>query len=1217
MIYCTKIEILNVPDWVGPEYLTDGKLLLDLLDKDQSIPQNIKTEELTVFNKIQVNEVLGIDLPKSAVNDLVLRNIVHPNTFRRKNGIQVRAWQGSTPLIQNRLFVISYSNSYQVEIRLGNEHWAIASQRLKLKDLVLGEWEFSKANIEDIQINNAKYLDGDLGIYFPLANFGKTHRENRISPEDYRIFHHILPILKAGFCAMGFVFRSPIFESDFWRHAGAYLLSKTYGPTNERQFNVALAEDYELSVPANPNVFTIVGERVQFDEIIFDPQNQYSATEYEFSGNSYCRFTTQFNCELSAGSAPNDAFVTVTFSIRSRRGNNETIIGGFVRQFDLPLSSNPLQFTATIITDVFSVTTEQTIFVDVVVTNQRSIENLVLTIKQGSSFYNTPVANLYYEGDIIDLAKIIHPDYTFDQIFKGVLQPISGLIETDWITRTVTAYPPDTVDVHGEQVEGFFQKEYIDIQEFVSPGSIKSTTEDIEINRFIYLKFKKSSDPSITELELSEDEELFSRRIDLGDKYKDETTPQENPFFEPTINKQYRGIGEQTIGPSVPHLLDNANGELSFDLKPRLVYFHGRTFMRNIDANRLAAFTYEGNYIANIPLAYQSLDDFEEQISGPTDLYPFDRKLVYGYDDNDFYNLHWKNRIQDLFNNLKLEFLVDLDLNRIDLFSLRKRYAFIYEDMQINALIHEVRDFKGCQDILTPVVFIPKNTGNIPCADEDNEVLPDLGCFENTRRIILLVDFANDCYSFEVQAFTEFTIVEIIPEWRYIDETDWTFGNVICNPTGQFVIRAIIKFDNGCPDVILTRVIEPCLKSGISLVFNYNFLSACLTIQVNTDIPAPIIDEIVIETSIDNKVTWQAYTPPICDYNGEICARATVTFLNGCPPIVIEECFQTPPQQPEPSACNDLDYSVECTAGTTGIIPVRTLGGQVPPEYILFDLIQYRYSSEDYPLFWDEETELDCPVEIRRVIIFCNNYCEPYCGPWVPCSCDPCADEPGTPANVTMCNNGDCSLPLRSRMVGSSPGGTWTFDGYSLTPGGTPGAGGTDISGILTGDNPIITPFGWTQGFYHITYTIDQPGCDPQSQTLIVQILPFFACSGLVNQEENYCEGETGSINLYTIFGQTQGAYCEINDIQSTGTDTIDGADIGASIVDLTGYAAGTYQLTIVFAAASSFGVAGEPQYEEYCTGCIKEVTLDIIIEDCQVDCDLNPGDPENKTICN
>lgn len=1227
MVFCTQIEVLNIPDWVGPEYLTDGKLLLDLQDKDQSIPQNIRAEELTDFNKIQVNEVIGIDLPSSPVNDLVLRNIVNPNTFRRKNGIQIRAWQGSTPLIQNRLFVLNYSTNYQIELRLGNEHWAIAANRLKLTELDLGEFEFSKQNVQDIQADNAKYLDGDPGIYFPLVNFGNTYKKGLIVTEDYRVHHHILPILKAGFCKLGFVFQSPIFESDFWRHVGCYILSRTYGPIAERGFEVSLENDFSTLVIGNSNSFTLDHDRIAWDEIITDPQNNFSLTNRSFSGNTYSRFYAELNCSLETPqlNVP-DSYVRIVFEVFSSEGNESKRLNRFEREFPIEITTAPggsptiIDFTATLITDVVSVNSLTEVFVTYTVLYVNGYSAVTLNIKETSSFYNIPVANLYSEGDIIDLAKIIDPDITFSDFFKGVLHPISGLIETDWVKKEINVFQPDTIELFGEQIEGFNKNEYIDIQSFISPGSIKATTEDINIERYIYLKFKKSTDPSITSLDLPEEEELFSKRIDLGEKFKDETIVKENPLFEPTINKQWRGIGEQTVGPSVPHMLDNDNGELSFDIKPRLLYFHGRTFMRNIDANRLAAFTFDDNYIANIPLAYQSIDDFEEQFTGPTDLEPFDRKLIYGDDVNDFHNLYWRDRILALFNNIKLEFLVDLDLNRIDLFGLRNSYVFTYENIHVNAHINEIKDFKGCQDILTPVVFVPKLTGSGPCTDEDTEVVPDLNCFENTRRIRLTAELTNDCWFWEVIAFTDFDILSITYEWRYIDETVWTEGVILCNPDRQFVIRAIIVFDNDCPDLILTRVIEPCIQRDAGLIFNYNFDTECLTIQVNTQIPPPIIDEIVIETSIDNKVTWQPYTPPICDFVGEICARATISLLNGCPDIVLEECFQTPPQQPEPGACDDLDYSVQCSAGTTGIIPIRTLGGQVPEEYILFDLVQYEYPDSEVPLFWDEQTELDCPVRIRRVILFCNNFCEPYCGPWIDCSCDPCEDEPGIAENVTMCNNGDCFLSLRNRMIGSSPGGTWSYDGYSTTPGGTPGAGGTDISSILNGDNPTITPFNWVQGFYHITYTIDQPGCEPQSATLIVQVLPQFSCSSLTNEQETYCEGETEIINLYSIFGQTQGFYCEINSIESTGPEIIDEADISSSTVDLTGYAAGTYQLTIIFATSSSFGVAGEPQYEEYCTGCIREVILDIIIEDCgnpDPECENEAGDPENKLICN
>jgi len=1204
MTHCTAIEIINIPEWIGPEYLIQGRLFLDIAESNQSIPQNIRTEELTDFNKIQVSELIGIDLPRTPVNDAVLKNIADPNTWRRKNGIQVRAWQGANLLIQNRMFLITFSNTYQIELRLSEDHWAIASNRLKLVDLDLGTFEFSKSNVEAVQDNNAKYLDGDIGIWFPLVNFGGTYRRGYIIPEDYRVHHHILPILKAGFCALGFTFESPIFESDVWRHVLAYLLSKTYGPLKERNFKVAISEDKVFPIPGNR---VVLSNRLEFEDIIFDPQSQYDIVEHEFSGGSNGRFYVKLDFSLYRGFNAIPRVLEIIVNLRRENEQDEEILATFSYKNTLRVDTT-YDFTASLISGIVQTTQQDRVYVELLISTD-NINGSVLTLRQGGTFYNEPKFNLYSEGDIIDIAKLINPEYTFAEFFKGLLHPISGLIKTDWVTKTVSVFPYRTIqDYYGEQIEGFYKDEFIDIQSYVSPGSLKSSTEEINKERFIYLGFKKSTDPSIEQLDLPDDEGLFSNTIDLGDQFLDETIRNENPFFEPTLNKQWNGIGEQTVAPSVPHMLDNDRGELSFDIKPRLLYAHGKTFMRNVDANQLAAFRYDGNYIANVPLAYQRLDGFQEQILNPADLYPFDRMLVYGKDENDFYNHFWRHRIYKLFSSDKLEFLVHLDLNKIDLWSLRNKYVFVYEDMPVNARISEIKDFKGCSDVMTPVVFVPDFTGSGPCTDEDSEE-EDLGCFENTRRMLLTVNLVGDCYVLQIFGSTSFTIEDVIYEWRYINESEWTQSNQVCNPDRQFVARAIISFDNNCPDLVITRVVEPCANVDAGFFLNYNYQTNCMSIQV-TGVPGNLVESILIEYQLEGDDIWIEYDSPICDFTGEICARATIVLNNGCPDIELEECFYSPPppQPPPPEDCEMNDSSVECGYGETGIIPQRIGGSIINPDLLLLDLIQYKYTEDGETQIWDGITELNCPIWIRRVQIFCNNACPPYCGPWVYCFCDPCTDSAGNPQNLSVCNDGDCIIGLRNRMPGSENYGTWVFDGFSSDSIGTPGAGGTD-PGTLNGNNPSINFNGFVPGFYFFTYTLEQPECEPQSEQLIIQVLPAVSCNP-ENETLEYCEGETGIIDIHDVFETAESSTCTITNIQSTGQSAIDPNDINGNEIDLLNYSIGSYQLSI------TYGTDTVPEFEVSCGSCTKVVTLSISIIDCN-ECELEAGEPNNQLICN
>lgn len=1196
---CTQIEILEELPWVSSDLMINGRLILDLKSEDESIPQNIKNEELTDFNKIQVNESIGVDVPKTPRNDMILSHVLDHNTFRRKNGILVRAWQGASPLIWNRLFVVKDNSSgYSIELRHGDNHWVVQANRLHLNKLDLGEFEFSKNNVEDIQENNDIYLDGDLGIYFPLVNFGSTYRNGFITPEDYRVHHYVLNILQKGFCAIGYTFKSPIFESTKWRKVSSYILSATYGDfVDKKRFEVSFIEDFEFEF-LTPQLVLL------FDDVIVDEQNSYEVSSGEYSNTTYAKFLCYIDLEIK-DRATNEPWVTIEARIIVKSGSTEKEIA--FESIDLDQNG---KVSLTLISDKTAVINTDKVFVRVLRKNQpASFHRTKITILETSKFFNEPIANFYSEGDIIDLAAIIHPDYTFADFLKGLLHPISGMIVTNWTTREVTIYPPNTIDLYGEQIEGYNKEEYINIQKYVVPGSRDATADEVEIKRYAHLHFKKGNDQVVKEFEELENELPFAKMHDFGERFKDSTKDYPNPFFEATLNKEWKGVGEQTVGPYVPHMIDNNNNELSFDISPRILYIEGKTFMRSINADRMSSFTYEDLYVASIPLAFQQIKGFQKQTGGPGELEDFETVLIYGDDDNDFFNLYWKKKLQSLFDSVRLNFLVHLDLNTIDLYSLRKRYVFVYNDIPVNARIAQISDFNGCSSLPTPVDMTVETPGSDICADDDVEIIESLDCFENTRRLTLFINENGNCYNAQIFGTTPFVIDDVIYEWRYVDETEWTPGDQICDPDRQFVFRAIVQFDNDCPDLILVKVVEPCVEdSQAGIIFNYNFNTNCLNIQV-TGVDESLIDNIDIQYSDDDKETWQPYTEPICDFEGEICFEVNIELNNGCPDIFIEDCFSVPPSQPPFDFCGDIDADVECSLNESNqVIPVRIGGDFIFPEYIMFDLIQYRYNSEDQPRIWDEVTPLDCPVEIRRVIIFCNNFCDNYCGEWVTCECDPCTDVPGTAQNASVCNDGECQISLLSRMSGADTGGSWTFDGYAETHPSSPGSGGTD-PGTLSGDNPTLDFDGWIPGFYHFTYTIDQNECDPISETLIIQVMPAVSCTP-DDEEESYCEGETGVIDLHDIFGTSDADTCKINDIQSTGNDSVDPSDIDGTEVDLTEYEEGNYQLTV------TYGTNVSPEFQELCGSCTLTVTFTFEIENCN-ECEADAGEPVNTKICN
>ncbi len=119
-------------------------------------------------------------------------------------------------------------------------------------------------------------------------------------------------------------------------------------------------------------------------------------------------------------------------------------------------------------------------------------------------------------------------------------------------------------------------------------------------------------------------------------------------------------------------------------------------------------------------------------------------------------------------------------------------------------------------------------------------------------------------------------------------------------------------------------------------------------------------------------------------------------------------------------------------------------------------------------------------------------------------------------------------VALRSRTAPfAPPGGTWEFLGFSDSPSGIPGSGGTD-PGTLTGDNPSIDVAGWDPGYYHFQYTPQGGDCvEPVTSIVWVQE------QGSAGEPEggSYCTEDDSVINLFDhLDGETAGGLWVLSD---------------------------------------------------------------------------------------
>src|SRR5690554_907531 len=189
---------------------SDGNTYLDL-SPNTTFDQIDSIVELDPLGDIKTESILGGTLPATGKNKAILNLLINPRDQKRKL-LRVVAMNGHRTLNVNRLRVVFYDEeSYEIEMIKDDTHWAVCASSLKLSTLDLEDFEFSADIIKQTWENYA-YEEGDLGIYFPLAYYGDTSRDNNWKVQDFRPAHSIPFLLKEGFCACGWDFSSPLFE---------------------------------------------------------------------------------------------------------------------------------------------------------------------------------------------------------------------------------------------------------------------------------------------------------------------------------------------------------------------------------------------------------------------------------------------------------------------------------------------------------------------------------------------------------------------------------------------------------------------------------------------------------------------------------------------------------------------------------------------------------------------------------------------------------------------------------------------------------------------------------------------------------------------------------------------------------------------------------------------------------------------------------------------
>lgn len=1024
MSCCVSILVHNssLNAGIPPAQRVSNGLYLDL-DSDFQLRLSKVLEELFDINKIRVDGVLGFGIPSTPTNDLVLRQYVLPTRVGVAPPLNVYIYIGSRILPNTELHVVGYKNGeYDCELRPSGTHWVVGAKNLKLKDIDLGDPFVVGATTLQNFNGLGGYVDGTQGARFPLAFYGAWHgkQTGKISPVNYRPFLSLLWVLQKGACALGWTFRSPVFESDWGRRLIGYMVSDEFFTDKtllvERRFS-ARRTFVDSPVSLFPSASWHFGSPIRFSDELFDNGGHFnSGSDYSGAGIHDFHVTLKVQFGYENISQLNQAILSAStlwsygsiLDLFEERMNLQVLLKYYasVLGYDILVDDKVVSFkefknVATLdgglrytadITVVFKdIQIDPTDYVYVSVGGDSSSGLAIVAffdLLGNSTFRNEPKSIFLQDGDEYTFQSLLGSKYTFLDFLKGCAHLVNGKLYTDNNKKELWLFPPYSTKIYQDEiVEGYFVdgSSTIDLDSTLVCDSESVETPSVREKRYKILKFNGDGDYEIKQLNLEENTDIFGYKVDYGEQYKEEYEISENPFFAPTLNKLTDGVSVNIAHlVDIPHIhddYDTENPKMEFKLQPRVLYWAGEVGqLYNGESVLIDSY---GLYDDVMPYAYQYqnaiLDGIPEYKGG----------VAYGAlgvtlprEDiikNNLFKFFWQRWLNETDINFSVGLLLKMSVTDYFAVSFRNAYSFSFLGRTIFGRLVAVEDFASCDATSTPVKLLPSANSIAACLNVDSPsgVNP---CATNAPT--LNITKSGNTYSFSIGGTNTSLVTSVVFQWQYIGETTWTTATSVTAPTGSFMVRMVVTYSDGCPPITRNRLVDACGNSP-SFNFQYNYSGKCFTITTSGAISSPL-DSITVVFSEDGGVTWIPYVP--CQFTSAllITVRVTWAFADGCPDITIDNQFTIPPTEVE---CSATDADAICDANTGMITRTGEVVGAVA-----LDIIEWRVLGDDLWRVWNEvDGILDCPFEYRRVIFFCSNECPTYCGDIHICDCIPCA----------------------------------------------------------------------------------------------------------------------------------------------------------------------------------------------------------------------------------
>jgi hypothetical protein len=799
---CIEIEFYNLPATTRNR-LGVTSVLLDITN-NEAIRLTKNVEALTNANKLKTDGAQPFSAPSNPTNDAIFVEFLTPNVVdNRRQYYEVRVRIAGHPLQYTRLVVTgipkTQGGEWSLELRRAPDHWIELAGTKKVNTIDYGTFELTKENIDaNWLLSKWKNQNGDAVWIWPPMDYGnwcdrslpvndsQTTRFKALALEDLRPLISLPYLLKQGFCEIGWTLDGLIFDSDLVAGLYVYILNEEYYKAGSQK---AVSTLQTVDIVGSGGFLQFSG--IPFNTLDFSNMDNlvlggiiFLAGIQNTLGIAY-QYTFEF---AGVVSSPSGSAQNITFHVAELDSGTSGIFTGEIIGEDVTVS--------------IPAGSEKECFVRITVTLQPGqkaairlpeLDTLSLTIKAGSRGRVYPDDKSFYTGQTINIQKAVENERFLLDYFKAFCHLTRSQAATDEVTKTVTLYPKNGVNVFGTNVAGFLLDEQpsVDISELVVQGSEQPKAVNGEQRRFLEVGFKDSTDSYIDSLKLTK--EPYRRKILNSNLLPDETTEIYNPVFEPTLegvddllHDGFEIFGPGKVGSSAvfPRLWDNDQRQRSFRIAPRLFYAYGSVKQKNPNVtnflDEFASFFFTTKpsptnvglinqfaYASMLPTrVLEPAPDFYGNLVFEKQVYnvPFTPNS-----DTDMFNTFYLNISNELKGGFEIDLLMLMSMNFYNAVDFRRNYRFMFRGRPINAPMTQIRDFVGCSNIPTPATFfIPPTESEcceLPCGCQFSkcEYYQDFGQFlrQTTLDALTITKFEVD----GVSAITDpvgFGVIRII-----------------------------------------------------------------------------------------------------------------------------------------------------------------------------------------------------------------------------------------------------------------------------------------------------------------------------------------------------------------------------------------------------------------------------------------------------------------------